>query len=305
MSKSDSPTSHSAGLTPHLVPFVPVVFVLLWSTGFIGAKFGLPYAEPLTFLLIRYAILVCLLVPFALIVRARWPRSPAQVFHTAVTGLLVHAVYLGGVFTAIAHGLSAGLASLIVGLQPLLTAVVVGPFLGEKVTPRQWLGLVLGLGGVCMVVAEKLLIMGLSGFSWIGVGLCIGSLIGITFGTVYQKRFCQGMDLRTGTVIQYVAAAVVTGIAAPLVETMQVQWTGEFVFAVGWLVLVLSIGAISLLMLMIRWGEVARVASFFYMVPPVTALVAWLMFDERLGPLALAGLAVAAAGVALVVARKR
>lgn len=282
---------------------MPFVFVLLWSTGFIGAKFGLPYAEPLTFLLWRFVILVALLVPFALLTRAAWPKSWRLAGHIAVSGLLVHAGYLGGVFVAIGLGVSAGLASLVVGLQPLLTAAVVGPLLGEVVAARQWLGLILGLGGVVMVVSEKVAAGG-TGFDAWGMVAAVVALVSITLGTVYQKRYCGGMELRTGTAIQYMAAAAAMLVLAPLFETMVVDWTGEFIFALFWLVGVLSVGAISLLMLMIRWGEVARVASFFYMVPPVTALVAWALFGEQMGPLALAGMGVAVAGVALVVVRR-
>jgi drug/metabolite transporter (DMT)-like permease len=285
-----------------MMAVMPWFFVVLWSTGFIGAKFGLPYAEPLTFLLTRYIALVILLLPFALIGRVKWPSWRLS-GHIAVAGVLVHGIYLGGVFMAIAHGLSAGLASLVVGLQPLLTAVVVGPLLGETVRLRQWLGLILGLGGVGLVIGEKLLTAHAVGFSTLGIGLACCSLVGMTLGTVYQKRFCVGMELRSGTVIQYAASAIPTAIAAYALETMHITWSHEFIFALGWLVLVLSVGAISLLMVMIRRGAVARVASFFYMVPPVTALIAWALFDERLGLMALAGMAIAVCGVALVVRR--
>lgn len=281
-----------------LIGAMPIVFVLLWSTGFIGAKFGLPYAEPFTFLLIRFVVVIALLAPVALLTGAPWPRTWAEAGHMAVTGVLVHGIYLGGVFAAIAHGLSAGLAALIVGLQPLLTAAVAGPLLGEQVTARQWLGLALGLVGVGLVVSEKVLGTTL-GVSGIGLVLCLGALLGISIGTIYQKRFCTSMDLRTGTLVQYVGAIVPMAALALLTETMQVSWTPEFLFAIGWLVLVLSIGAITLLMVMLRMGEVARVASFFYMVPPVTALVAWMLFDERLGIMALVGMGVAVLGVAL------
>lgn len=232
-----------------------------------------------------------------------------DVGHVAVTGLLVHAVYLGGVFASIDLGVPAGLAALIVGLQPLLTATLVGPLLGERVRPRQWLGFLLGLAGVFMVMAEKLVPadgggfgdLAFQGFGLGGITLALAALVGITAGTLYQKRFCQALDLRTGTVIQYAAATVAMAVFAPLFETMRVQWTGDFVFALMWLVVVLSLGAISLLMMLIRRGEAARTAGLFYLVPPCTALVAYFLFDERLGLLALAGMAIAAAGVALVV----
>lgn len=282
---------------------MPALFVLLWSTGFIGAKFGLPYAEPFTFLTVRFLLALVLLAPLAVAARKAWPRGWRPAAHQAVTGTLVHAVYLGGVFWAIDRGLSAGVAALVVGLQPLLTAVAVGPLLGERVTARQWLGLTLGLGGVAMVVGEKLGAAGAVSLDPVALVGVVLALLGITAGTLYQKRFGGGVDLRAATVMQYVAAAAVMGLAALAVETREITWTGEFVFALGWLTLVLSLGAISLLMALIRMGEAARTASLFYLVPPVTAVTAWALFGETLGPLALAGMAVAVAGVALVVSR--
>jgi len=284
--------------TAAFIAATPALFVLLWSTGFIGARFGLPYAEPFTFLLLRFAILTVVLVAVALATRAPWPRSTAEVGHTAVVGLLVHATYLGGVFAAIHLGIEPAVAALIVGTQPLLTAVAAGPYLGETVTPRQWLGLVIGLVGVALVVAEKLT------FETRHVGgavLAVLALVGITVGTLYQKRHGGAMDLRTGSAIQFIAAAIPMLILALIFETMRVSWTGEFVFALGWLVVVLSLGAISLLYLMIRRGAASKVASLFYLVPPVTALMAYAMFGNTLGPLALAGMVAAAVGVALVV----
>lgn len=292
----------TAGRRAFLIKAMPVVFVPLWSTGFIGAKFGLPYAEPFTFLLIRFAALVAVLVPLALLMRARWPGSWREAGHIAVTGILVHGGYLGCVFSAIDVGLSAGVTALIVGLQPLLTAVVVGPLLGERVRPRQWMGFVLGLGGVTLVIGEKLIDTDIA-FSGLGVVLAVCALCAITFGTVYQKRFCTAMDLTSGSAIQFGAAGVLMALLATLLETMRVEWSWTFVLTMGWLVFVLSIGAMNLLLLMIKQGEVARVASFFYMVPPCTAVVAWVLFDERMGLLGLAGMAVAVTGVALVVRR--
>lgn len=305
MTAAPSPSpAHKSQPTPVFVQAMPVLFVLLWSTGFIGAKFGLPYAEPFTFLFIRFAAVLVLLAPLAIMARSAWRGGWTAVGHQAVTGALVHGIYLGGVFWAIDRGLSAGVAALVVGLQPLLTAVAVGPVLGERVTARQWLGLVLGLSGVGMVVGEKLTASGLGALEPVALTGAVLALVGITAGTLYQKRFGGGVDLRTGTFIQYVSAAVVAGLAALLVETREVAWTGEFIFALGWLVIVLSLGAISLLMLLIRRGEAARTASLFYLVPPVTAVTAWALFGETLGPLALSGMAIAVAGVALVVTRR-
>ena len=282
---------------------MPGVFVLLWSTGFIGAKFGLPYAEPFTFLALRFAVVIVLLVLSVLVAKAVWPRDPRLIGHLAVSGILVHAIYLGGVFGAIRHGVPAGLVALVAGLQPLLTAAVVGPLLGERVGGRQWFGLGLGLIGVAMVLSTRLTGASFDGFGWDGMSFAVAALLAITGGTLYQKRFCTGMDLRTGTLVQYLAALAVSMPVAMAFESMEIRWTLSFVLALGWLVLVLSLGAIGLLMTLIRLGEAAKVASFFYLVPPVTAVLAYALFGEALTPLALAGMAAAAAGVALVVQR--
>jgi drug/metabolite transporter (DMT)-like permease len=277
---------------------MPAIFVLLWSTGFIGAKLGLPYAEPLTFLLLRYAVLSVLLVAVSLIWRAPWPSDWRAVFHIAAAGLLVHATYLGGVFVAIGYGISAGVTALVVGLQPLLTAFIAGSFLGETISLKQWSGLLLGFLGVSLVVAQKVSFDSMQG---LGLLAALIGLLGITLGTLYQKKHGGGMDLRTGSAIQYIASALVMLAVAPLFETMKVVWSGEFIFALSWLVLVLSIGAISLLFLMIRRGAASKVASLFYLTPPVTAIIAFFLFGETLGLLSLVGMAVTVVGVALVV----
>jgi drug/metabolite transporter (DMT)-like permease len=277
---------------------MPGVFVLLWSTGFIGAKLGLPYAEPFTFLLWRYGILSVILVAASLALSAPWPSSTAQVLRIAFTGLLVHGTYLGGVFAAIHFGLSAGVSALIVGMQPLLTALIAGPFLGETITKKQWAGLLIGFVGVSLVVVQKVSPDGLA--IW-GVASCIVALFGITFGTLYQKKHGGEMDLRTGSAIQFIACTGLMAVIAPLFETMEVIWSGEFIFALSWLVLVLSIGAISLLFLLIRNGAASQVASLFYLVPPVTSLIAYFLFGEVLGTLALIGMGIAVFGVSMVV----
>ena len=276
----------------------PVLFVILWSTGFIGGKLGLPYAEPFTFLLWRYGLVTLLFLTLTLATRAPWPSSLTQAAHIAVTGVLVNAVYIGGVFSAIHQGVPTGIVSLIVGLQPLLTAVVAGRLLGEKVRGRQWLGFGLGLLGVLLVLLDKI---SFSGGNPLGVSISILALLGITAGTLYQKRFCASMDMRSGGVIQFGASTLVMAFAAPLCETMQVRWTATFMFAMVWLVLVLSLGAISLLNVLIRHGAASRVASLFYLVPPVTSLLAFLVFGERLGITALVGMFVTVTGVALAV----
>jgi len=276
---------------------IPLLFVVLWSTGFIGAKLGLPYAEPFTFLALRMGIAAALLAVFAVLTRAPWPQSGIQALHFAVAGLLVHALHLGGVFSSIKFGLPAGVAALVMGLQPLLTAVVVGRVLGETVTARQWLGLGLGLIGIILVLENRFHSgqISLPGLLSVGFGL-----MALTAGTLYQKRFCGQMDLRSGGAIQYAVSAVFLTLAALLTETLQIHWTGEFIFALGWLVLVLSFGAVGLLYTLIRRGAAARIASLFYLSPPFAVLFAYLLFGETLGPTALIGMLIVALGVALV-----
>lgn len=281
---------------------MPGLFVLLWSTGFVSAKYGLPYAEPLTFLLWRFALVVALMLPLALATRAAWPGSPAQLGHVAVAGVLMQGGYLGGVFCSIHLGMSAGVTALIVGIQPILTAFASAPLFGERLRARQWLGLVLGFGGVLLVVAGR---SSVSGITPATVALAVLALVSITGGTLYQKRYCGAVDLRTGSVIQFCAAGLVLLPLALAFETMQVRWTAEFIATIAWLVLVLSIGAISLLYVLIRKGAATQVASLFYLVPPVTALMAYAMFGETLSPVAIAGMALAVTGVALVVYRRQ
>jgi drug/metabolite transporter (DMT)-like permease len=270
-----------------------LLFVLLWSTGFIGARLGLPHAEPLTFLLIRYIAVIVLLTAVALVARAAWPNTGAQWFHIGVAGLLLHGVYLGGVFIAISKGLPAGVTSLVVGVQPLLTAVGAGWLLGERVLQRQWAGLLLGFVGVGLVVFDKIGTV----FGTAALWPAVVALVGITAGTLYQKRFCAAFDWRTGAVAQFVPTALATWLLAALTESFRVEWVGELYIALGWLVLVLSVGAISLLNWLIRHSSAVNMASLFYLVPPCTALLAWLLFGETFSTLAMAGMALAVWGV--------
>ena len=280
--------------------FYPFLFVFLWSTGFIGAKFGLPYAEPLSFLLTRYGLVIALMTVLALVTRAPWPEKARDWLHIGVSGVLVHAVYLGGVFVAIKHGLPAGVTALVVGMQPLLTAFGAGWLLGEKVSARQWGGLGLGFVSVGMVVSGKL------GDGALGPMLipAVVALLGITAGTLYQKRYCPKFDLRTGSIIQFVPTALVTAIAVAIFENYRIEWNGQFIFALGWLVLVLSLGAITLLNLLIRSGSAVNVATLFYLTPPTTALIAFFIFGENLSLTAALGMVVAVSGV-YVVARAK
>nr|WP_150556972.1 DMT family transporter [Pandoraea nosoerga] len=313
---------------------MPWWFVLIWSTGFIVAKYGMPNAEPLTFLALRFGGTLLVMLPVALLTGTPWPTRQTQQVrqvrqvrqarqmgpaapgpgaatprtradwplyaHLAVSGILIQAVYLGGVWAAIKQGVPAGLAALIVGIQPLLTALF-ARVVGEPVSRRQWLGLLCGFAGVGLVVANK---VGVRGVDATGVALCALSLFAITSGTLYQKRFCAHFDLRVGTLVQFGAAFAVTLPAAWALETMQVRWNAEMIGALAWSVLALSIGAISLLFLLIRHGAATKVSSLMYLTPPTTAVMAWLLFGETLSPLSAAGMVVAALGVALVIERR-
>jgi drug/metabolite transporter (DMT)-like permease len=277
----------------------PAIFVVLWASGFIGAKFGLAYAEPLTFLALRMIALVALLGAVVLFTRPKWP-SAAGMVHSALTGLLVHGFYLGGVFVAIENGLSAGLIALVVSLQPVLTSTIANRWLGEHVLPRQWLGLALGLIGVYLIVRENIAAGETRPLAWLAATM---ALLGISVGTLYQKRFGGGIDMRTGMLVQYAAAGLLFVVGAALFEHGAVQWTPQFVFALAWLVFVLSFGAIWLLYFLIRRSAATRVVSLFYLTPPLTALMAYILFGERLPPLSLVGMAICVAGVFLVNSR--
>jgi drug/metabolite transporter (DMT)-like permease len=274
----------------------PAVFVLLWSSGFIGAKLGLHDAEPLTYLALRMLGVLALLSVIIVLTRPKWPNSTG-IAHSAATGLMVHGLYLGGVFVAISNGLPAGLAALFASLQPLLTSTIANRWLGERVVARQWLGLVLGLVGVYLVLHDKTGSGGATPFAWMAVTVAV---IGITIGTLYQKRFGGGIDWRPALLIQYAAAGLLFAIGAFGWETRVVHWTGEFIFALTWLIVVLSLGAVWLYYFMIRRAAATRVVSLFYLTPPVTALMAFALFGEKLSSLALAGMAVCVTGVFLV-----
>lgn len=275
----------------------PAIFVLLWSTGFIGAGLGLPHAEPFIFLAVRYSILAFLLAAVGLMWRAPWPEDWTQAAHLAVVGLLIHGSYLGGVFWSMSKGTPAAVSALIVGIQPLLTAVAAGPYLGEKVSARQWSGLLLGFAGIALVVGDDVIF---EDGNAAGILASVVALFGITIGTLYQKRHGANMDLRTGSAIQFAAAAVVMTVLTLVLEESRIAWTGEMIFAMTWLIFVLSIGAMSLLYLLIRQGAASKVASLFYLVPPVVAVEAYFLFDETLTLLDITGMTVAMAAVALV-----
>lgn len=282
---------------PPIARFAPALFVLLWATGFIGARLAMPHAEPFTFLSARFTLTIAFLLPVVWLVGAR-PLRKREKVHAALVGVLVHSGYLGGVFWAISHGMPAGLSALIIGLQPLVTTLIASIGVGEPVSGRQWLGLALGMIGVAVVLSPK--IGGISTDVTLATVLaCLFAVISISAGTVWQKRFVSNLDLVGGTLWQYIGGAVPIFAIALLFETGRMPLNGEVVFALLWLVLVLSIGAIFLLMFLIREGAVGRIASLFYLVPAVTALMAWALFGETLTPVQIAGMLLTAFGVAL------
>jgi len=291
-------TPRAVGARNAMVGLAPGAFVLLWSTGFVGAKYGLPYAEPFTFLALRLAIAGALLAAAAALSRSGIGR--AQMGRAAVSGLLLHATYLGGVFWAISRGTPAGVSSVIVSLQPVLVAALATRLLGEQLIRRQWLGLLVGVVGVALVIAPGL--AGSSGRLPVsGVVACLLSLVGGTAGTLWQKRHGDGIPLLAGTAVQYAAAATALVAVSLATESRHIAWTNHFVGALTWLVLVLSIGAVLLLLVLLRRGSASGVSSLFYLVPPATAVEAFLVFGERLAALSVVGVGVAAVGVAMVV----
>ena len=278
---------------------VPVLFVLIWSTGFVVARYGMPHAGPMDFLALRFFCSALLFIAWVRWAGARWPQGRAQWLHLAVTGLLMHAGYLGGVWTAVKLGLGAGMASLIVGLQPVLTALWLSAVVARhpRVRAVQWLGLALGLAGLVLVVWHKLQ---LGQAQPANVALAVLALASITAGTLYQKRWVTPCDVRTASAVQLLAALALTAPLA-LLETYAFEWHPELVGALVWSVLVLTLGGSSLLYGLIQRGAATAVTSLMYLVPPCTAVLAWWLFDELLTPLSLLGLACTAVGVALVV----
>ena len=290
----------SARLTPWL-------FVWIWSTGFLAAKYGLPYAEPFTLLSYRIALTLIVMFLIMRINKSIWPSSRLAFFHLMVTGLLIHGVYLGGVFQAIKWGMPAGLASMIIGLQPLGMAFMAGIILHERVSRKQWMGLIIGLVGLYLVLFERFdfAIEGLfSGFSFWAILVVFLSLFGISLGTVYQKRFCSDMDLISGTMVQYLGAFILCITMVICFETGEVQWTNPFIITLAWQVVGLSIGAVLLLMTMIKQDASARVGSYFYLVPALVAIQAWYLFGETMGFISIIGVLLIAFAVAMSISKK-
>ncbi|WP_114008489.1 DMT family transporter [Cohaesibacter intestini] len=280
---------------PSLAQATPALFVVLWSTGFIGARMGAPYSEPMTFLAMRFSLVLALLLPISLMLRAKWP-TPKQAFHAFVTGLLIHGVYLACVFWAIDNGMPAGLAALVMGLQPVMTAFFARGILGERLTRNHLFGFILGLIGICLVLYPRLSGGDFSVTPPQIVVVC-AAMLSISFGTVYQKRFAANLDMRAATIWQYLAACLLCAGLSFATETQTIVWSGEFIFALGWLTLVLSIGAIFLLLWLIEHGAVSNIAALFYMIPAVTAVISYLLFDEPITLMQILGIIITATGV--------
>jgi drug/metabolite transporter (DMT)-like permease len=281
----------------------PSTFVILWATGFIGARYAMPWCEPFLFLAARFAIAGAIIAVFAAVSGINWPARETAA-HAIISGSLIHGVYLGAVFWAIRNGLPAGMSALIVGIQPLLTALMAGAALKEKVSHKHWAGLATGLVGIALVLWPKLNFTG-PGVNAATLGASVLAVLAVSAGTIWQKRFVTGADLRGTTAFQYLGAFLVAAPMTLLLENQQFTITRELVFAMVWLVAVLSIGAIFLLMRLIQDGAVSKVASLFYLVPAVTALMAWLLFNETLNAVQIAGMLITAFGVAMATAQPR
>ncbi len=295
----------AAGSDSAWVRAMPAVFVLIWSTGFIVARYGMPHAPPMTFLLWRYIFSILCFLPWIWLARVAWPRDRTQWLHLAVTGILMHAGYLSGVWAAVKAGMGSGLSALIVGIQPVLTALWLSSVArtpgSTAVSRRQWLGLLLGFAGLLLVVWRKLTLgTPLDHVTPLNMAFAVGALLAITTGTLYQKRHVRPCDVRTANTVQLLAAALVT-LPLALLETEAMQWNGQLAGAMAWSVLGLTLGGSSLLYLLIQRGAAASVTSLMYLAPPTTALIAWLLFDEAITTTTLMGTALTAIGVSLVV----
>ncbi len=276
----------------------PGIFVLLWSTGFIGARLGLPGAEPFTFLTLRFVIVLAILGPVAFFTIRKWPAANLLV-HSVFVGILLHGAYLGGVFFAIDRGMPAGVSALVVSLQPIITLLLARLFFGEKISPAVFVFFLIGLCGVGLVLGPGVgsSDFNLSSSSLIASGVAV---LGISFGTVYQKQFVADIALLPGLIAQYCGATIVLGALAVMSERMVIDWSFEFRFALAWLVIVLSLGAVGLLMFLIRRDSVARVSALFFLVPGFTVIVANVMFGETLATIQIVGLVIASAAVGAV-----
>ena len=281
--------------------FAPALFVFLWSTGFVGAKYIVPYAEPFTFLTIRYVIAAAILIAIAALLKQPLKLTRDQVIASVAVGLLLHVIYIGGVFYAVSLGVSAGISAVIVSIQPVLVSILAVPLLGERIRSVQVVGLVLGVVGIALLLLPKVFQGDYSSaISEVGIVICVIALLGTSAGYLVQKKLGSDIPFLTGTGMQYVVSAVVFALLSALTEDQRVEWSPEFLFGLAWIVLMLSIGSIVLLYEMLRAGSASKVSSLYYLVPPVAAIQAYFLFDEVIPPIGILGMALAGLGVVLV-----
>ena len=281
--------------------FAPALFVFLWSTGFVGAKYIVPYAEPFTFLTIRYVIAAAILIAIAALLKQPLKLTRDQVIASVAVGLLLHVIYIGGVFYAVSLGVSAGISAVIVSIQPVLVSILAVPLLGERIRSVQVVGLVLGVAGIALLLLPKVFQGDYSSaISEVGIVICVIALLGTSAGYLVQKKLGSDIPFLTGTGMQYVVSAVVFALLSALTEDQRVEWSPEFFFGLAWIVLMLSIGSIVLLYEMLRAGSASKVSSLYYLVPPVAAIQAYFLFDEIIPPIGILGMALAGLGVVLV-----
>ena len=281
--------------------FAPALFVFLWSTGFVGAKYIVPYAEPFTFLTIRYVIAAAILIAIAALLKQPLKLTRDQVIASVAVGLLLHVIYIGGVFYAVSLGVSAGISAVIVSIQPVLVSILAVPLLGERIRSVQVIGLVLGVAGIALLLLPKVFQGDYSSaISEVGIVICVIALLGTSAGYLVQKKLGSDIPFLTGTGMQYVVSAVVFALLSAVTEDQRVEWSPEFLFGLAWIVLMLSIGSIVLLYEMLRAGSASKVSSLYYLVPPVAAIQAYFLFDEVIPPIGILGMALAGLGVVLV-----
>jgi drug/metabolite transporter (DMT)-like permease len=281
--------------------FAPALFVFLWSTGFVGAKYIVPYADPFTFLTIRYVIAATILIAIAALLKQPLKLTRDQVIASVAVGLLLHVIYIGGVFYAVSLGVSAGISAVIVSIQPVLVSILAVPLLGERIRSIQVVGLVLGVAGIALLLLPKVFQGDYSSaISEVGIVICVIALLGTSAGYLVQKKLGSDIPFLTGTGMQYVVSAVVFALLSALTEDQRVEWSPEFLFGLAWIVLMLSIGSIVLLYEMLRAGSASKVSSLYYLVPPVAAIQAYFLFDEVIPPIGILGMALAGLGVVLV-----
>jgi drug/metabolite transporter (DMT)-like permease len=281
--------------------FAPALFVFLWSTGFVGAKYIVPYAEPFTFLTIRYVIAAAILIAIAALLKQPLKLTRDQVIASVAVGLLLHVIYIGGVFYAVSLGVSAGISAVIVSIQPVLVSILAVPLLGERIRSVQVVGLVLGVAGIALLLLPKVFQGDYSSaISEVGIVICVIALLGTSAGYLVQKKLGGDIPFLTGTGLQYAVSAVVFALLSALTEDQRVEWSPEFLFGLAWIVLMLSIGSIVLLYEMLRAGSASKVSSLYYLVPPVAAIQAYFLFDEVIPPIGILGMALAGLGVVLV-----